>query len=148
METLKINIPKGYEVDSFDTSTGEIKFREKPKHIMERIRTVDDIFEYHDISSDDVALQFTDVPEHLKYQYIAELLCQALNEGWKPDWSDNNEYKYLPWFELAGSSGFRFYDYDGWRTTSAVGSRLCLKSADLAQYAGEQFTDLYKKFML
>ena len=90
---------------------------------------------------------FTNIPEHFKYQFIAELLCKSLNEDWTPDWDNSNEYKYYPWFKM-GSSGFRFGDCDGWDAVSGVGSRLCFKSRKLAEYAGEQFEDVYKQFMI
>jgi hypothetical protein len=31
------------------------------------------------------------------------IIAKALNEGWKPDWTNTNEYKYYAWFK--GSSG-------------------------------------------
>ena len=69
-------------------------------------------------------------------------IAEALNEGWQPDWNNYDEYKYYPWFNMGG--GFSFYGYDYSYTFSNVGSRLCFKSRDLAEYAGQQFTDLYK----
>ncbi|WP_271730210.1 hypothetical protein, partial [Aquimarina algiphila] len=72
---------------------------------------------------------------------------KSLNEGWLPDW-DNGEYdKYYPWFKMS-SSGFRYDGYGLRVSGSAVGSRLCFKSSELARYAGEQFTDVYRKFMI
>lgn len=43
MKTLKIEIPEGFEVDTFDQQSGEIRFREKPKDVKERIKTVADV---------------------------------------------------------------------------------------------------------
>lgn len=148
MKHLKIKIPDGFEVDIFNETTGEIKLKKKPKSTMERIKTVDDVLADHGLTQSEINHKFSGVSEHLKYQYIAELLCESLNEGWQADWSDNNQYKYYPWFYMGGSRGFQFYDDDGWTTDSAVGSRFCLKSRELAKYAGEQFTELYEKFML
>lgn len=147
METLKIEIPKGFKVKSFDKETGEIKFEEKPKCVTERIKTVEDILEDNNITQLDIDLMFDNVPEHLKYQYIAELLCKSLNEGWTPNWDNSNEYKYYPWFKM-GSSAFRCDGYAYWVTGSIVGSRLCFKSPELARYAGEQFENVYKHFMI
>lgn len=148
METLKIEIPKGFEVESFDKKTGELRFREKPKAVTERIKTVDDVLIDHDMTASGLDEMFESVPQHLKYQYIIELLAKSLNEGWEPDWDDENQRKYFPWFSMGGSSGFRYDDYVFWDSDSDVGSRLCFKTADLAKYAGEQFTEIYKKFML
>lgn len=85
---------------------------------------------------------------------IAKLIVitDALNEDWKPDWQDNDQYKYYPWFDIEkdknNPSGFRFGSVGYYFATSIVGSRLCFKNEELAQYAGEQFIDLYKDFMV
>lgn len=70
------------------------------------------------------------------------IIAEALNEGWQPNWSDFNERKYYPWFDM--ENGFSFYVCVYNYTVSSVGSRLCFKSSELAEYAGQQFTDLYK----
>ncbi|WP_271730125.1 hypothetical protein [Aquimarina algiphila] len=117
------------------------------KQVTERITTIDDILEDNGVTQKELDTMFANVPEHLKYQYIAELLCKSLNEGWLPDW-DNGEYdKYYPWFKM-GSSVFQCDSYSDWYSRSSVGSRLCFKSSELAKYAGEQFADVYRKFMI
>lgn len=32
-----------------------------------------------------------------------ETITEALNEGWKPNWADTDEYKFYPWFYIAVS---------------------------------------------
>ena len=75
-------------------------------------------------------------------------ITKALNEGWAPDWSDSDQKKWFPYFDA--SSGFAFggagYRYS--HPCAGDGSRLCFKSKELAEYAGRQFTDLYKGFIL
>ena len=73
------------------------------------------------------------------------IIAEALNEGWQPDWSNYREYKYYPWFNM--DNGFSFYVYVYNSANSNVGSRLCFKSSDLAEYAGKTFTDLYKDML-
>lgn len=147
--TLKIEIPAGYEVDNFDPSTGEIKFREKPKDIKERIKTFADVLKYFGIDE----TYFNEQNEDLESDEVAyrkvKLIVKALNEGWTPDWSDSDQYKYFPWFNMSSSSGagFSCLGCDGWCTGSDVGSRLCFKNRDLAKYAGQQFESIYKEFM-
>ncbi|MCQ9638645.1 hypothetical protein MP478_04525 [Chryseobacterium sp. WG14] len=93
------------------------------------------------------------LPENHKKAIIAHykliIIAEALNEGWVPDWQNSNQTKYFPWFKMGSSSGsgFSFYGYDDWNSGSAVGSRLCFKSRELAEYAGKQFTEIYKKYM-
>lgn len=148
--TLKIEIPAGYEVDNFDPSTGEIKFREKPKDIKERIKTFADVLNHFGIDE----TYFNEQNEDLESDEVAyrkvKLIVKALNEGWTPDWSDSDQYKYFPWFNMGSFSGagFSYFDYDYWRTVSAVGSRLCFKNRDLAKYAGQQFESIYKDYFL
>lgn len=150
MKTIKIDLPKGYEIDSLDKEKGILKIKEsKSVCITEKIKTVDDVLKANHVSMHTIDYMFNRLPlsEHLKWQYIAELLAKTLNEGWKPDWNNSIQCKYVPWFEMAGSSGFRFGGCDCWDTDSAVGSRLCYKSSELAKYAGEQFSEVYRKFM-
>jgi hypothetical protein len=80
------------------------------------------------------------------------IIIQVINDGWKPDWNNNDEYKYYPWFDMektkSNPSGFSLdgvYDY---YAASGVGSRLCFKSRDLAEYTVKQFIDLYKDYMV
>jgi hypothetical protein len=76
------------------------------------------------------------------------IVAKALNEGWKPDWKNSNEWKYVPWFYMdKPGSGFSYFDYGRWCATSFVGSRLCFKTRELAEYAGKQFLDTYKELM-
>jgi hypothetical protein len=90
------------------------------------------------------------VVAHYKLVTIAE----AINEGWQPNWNDSDEYKYHPYFYVKASgkkpSGFGL-SFDGavsWYTTTGVGSRLCFKSRELAEYAGKKFIKLYEQAYL
>ncbi len=148
METLKIEIPKGHEIDSFDQATGVIKFKaKKAKGVME-IKTVADVLADHGISQIQFDTQCLNLSPDEKAYRIIKLLAVSLNEGWVPDWSNENQYKYYPWFEMRGSSGFRFSDSVTWGSYSIVGSRLCFKSSALAQHAGKHFTAVYQQFMV
>ena len=81
--------------------------------------------------------------------YKLVIIFMAINNGWKPDWSDHNQWKYYPWFYVL-SSGFGFdashYACAGSHTT--VGSRLCFESEEKADYAGKQFTAIYEEFLI
>lgn len=75
------------------------------------------------------------------------IIARALNEGWTPDWSNHNQYKYVPWFKEKSGFGLAYGGYDIWRTSTHVGSRLCFKTSDLAEYAGKQFANEYRDFL-
>ena len=86
---------------------------------------------------------------HAKLVLIARAANQLANDNkpWQPDWNDYDQYKYYPWFDMGGSSCFRYHVYADWISYSTVGSRLCFKSSVLAEYAGKQFLNQYKQFM-
>mgnify|MGYP000464618864 CR=1 FL=1 len=65
--------------------------------------------------------------------YKLTIIIRALNEGWEPDWSNWDEWKYYNWFyvekgEDQRSSGFRCSVGTGYANTSAsTGSRFALR---------------------
>ena len=155
MQTIKIEIPKGRKIETFNDSKGDVTF--KVSHddaakaklpAMERIKTVDDILFDNNLSIDDFEESCHGLDPDERAYKVLKMLTKSLNEGWTPNWSDSNESKYYPYFEMGGSSGFRFNDFGFWHSASYVGSRLCFKTRALAEYAGKQFTDVYKKFMV
>lgn len=80
--------------------------------------------------------------------YKLTIIIRALNEGWLPDWTDSNEYKYFNWFYI-DSAGFAYAGmYSAVTYTSTnIGSRLCFKNATLAHYARETFEGLYFDYL-
>lgn len=116
--------------------------------IMERVKTFEDACDVHGL--DEVKLDIVGIDNHSKsIQAYAKLsiISEVLNEGWKPDWSNTNEYKYVPWFEHKSGLGLSYDDCDGWYSSTDVGSRLCFKSRELAEYAGKQFEDIYRDYL-
>lgn len=82
--------------------------------------------------------------------YKLIVIAEALNEGWKPNWQDSDEYKYYPWFDMSnpagvGCSGTYFAASNA---HANFGSRLCLKNRELAIYFGQTFTDLFNDSLL
>jgi hypothetical protein len=148
-KTLKIKIPEGFEIDSFEASTGEIKLKATPKDIKERIKTFDDVLQINGVKREIFENNIQDLTtDEVAYKMLKEIV-KAFNEGWVPDWTNSNEYKYYAYFTMGSPSGggFSFHDYDFWYTYSVVGSRLCYKSADLAKHAGQLFESIYKDFL-
>jgi len=81
--------------------------------------------------------------------YKLMIIYKAINNGWKPDWSNWNQYKYYPWFEVL-SSGFGFSDttYNYANTYTSVGSRLCTDTSEKARYVAKQFESEYVEYFL
>ena len=103
------------------------------------------------------------------------IIAEALNEGWKPKF-DSDECRYYPWFyiytkeeykELIKNeeilycaplrSNFSAYangglvfanaNYAGSYSGASGGVRLAFKTAELAEYCGKQFIDIWADFL-
>lgn len=111
------------------------------------IKTFDDACKHQNIKADSVP-DFSGFPEKHRKALIAltqlVVIASALNDNWQPNWNNDDEYKYYPWFDM--KDGFVFDGVDSVYTYSDVGSRLCFKSRDIAKYAVDQFEDLYKDY--
>jgi hypothetical protein len=79
-------------------------------------------------------------------------IVKAMNEGWVPNWKDCDERKYYLWMDLEDDKGsglgLSFNGYDYVISRSFVGSRLVLRSSELAKYVGTQFIELYADIMI
>ena len=103
------------------------------------------------------------------------IVCAALNEGWEPKHTED-EVRYYPWHWLYTQdeldnmqeeekirrcmlptgeyqteyAGFRYAhsNHAPSRTAATLGSRLCLRSEQLAVYCGKQFIKLWADFKL
>lgn len=150
----------------------------KPKDIMERVKTFEDacneLGEEHKLVTEWRYWEgncSADLAAYLKLRII----CAALNEGWEPQFTED-EWRYYPWFILwtkdelseksdewktdrhlistgdyqtgyAGLAYARSY-YAPSSTGARFGSRLCLKSDTLAVYCGKQFINIWADFCL
>jgi predicted flap endonuclease-1-like 5' DNA nuclease len=124
----------------------------EPKDITKRVKTYADACSVIGIEpmNEEVLAKLGFTKDEIAYRKL-KTIAEALNEGWLPDWSNSNEYKYWPWFVFHGAgAGFacahtlNAASY----TATAVGSRLCFKTRELAAYAGTQFIDIYNDFLL
>lgn len=125
-----------------DESFGAAFFSQK---ITDRIKTFEDACAELGLTTSDVVHK-NDTCDEVAYKQL-KTIAKALNENWKPDWNNTSEYKYYPWFEYKKGIGFVFdvCGYDIQR--SGVGSRLCFKNRELAEYAAKQFQSIYNDFL-
>jgi len=154
MKEVKIEIPQGYEVDSFDKNTGKLTFKEVVKDITERIKTLNDAVSYLGDEDEEVTqlklLQsVVGLSPHVVSQQEAIVIVKSLNEKYVFDWKDSSEYKYQIWWKMQ-EDGFAYYDYNFYDAHSDVSARLCLKSRYLCEYIGKnkEFVKIFKSFML
>lgn len=118
--------------------------------IIEKIKTFEDAMQATGRTEmPDFSTFPEDMRKHFEALFKMVVIVEALNEGWKPDWDNGNEWKYYPWFWMSPSS-FAFHDsycdYVG--AIAGCGSRLKLKSRELAEYCGEQFIDIWKDIQI
>ena len=121
------------------------------KDIKQRVTCLDDAL--RELGKDKLDFEASCVglsEDEVAYKML-KVIAAALNEGWTPDWSNEEWDKWHPWFDMDASSSagrFSFYDSDNLRSNSYVGSRLCFKSEELADYAGTQFLELYRELFV
>lgn len=114
-----------------------------------------------------------DIISYLKLRIIVA----ALNEGWEPEFNDS-EYRWYPWFyfytnkeiedmdeeqksELCrcvgrsnhdanayGGLSYAYANYAFSGSVSSYGARLAFKTKELAKYAGKQFIEIYRDFVI
>lgn len=161
-----------------DLSLGQTEKAPDDRPVTERIKTFEDamlalgeehplVKEWHcgeNLSSD------------LEAYLQLRVICAALNEGWEPQFTED-EWRWFPWHYLWTESeldeksdewkadrhlimiGDKYQsEYAGLAcaysntapsdSPANVGSRLCLKSEALATYCGKQFIELWSAFML
>ena len=90
-------------------------------------------------------------PHHLKaIAAINQLftIAQAWNkeDGFVPDFSNRNQWKYFPWFTYNNDTAGFVYAGTFSTATSAIahfGSRLCFKSSERAKQFGKRFAKIY-----
>lgn len=123
-----------------------------PKDITKRVKTYADACAVLGVEpmNEDVLTKLGFTKDEIAYRKL-KTIAEALNEGWRPDWANTNEYKYWPWFVYNPANAGFAYAYTDYAATFAnanVGSRLCYKTRELATYAGRQFEGLYNDFLL
>lgn len=155
----------------------------KSQDIKERIKTFEDavnaigedhplVAQYKTINS---AFKEADNNLHLFAYTRLAIIAEALNEGWRPEYTED-EYRYYPWFGLytqeeyddmddedkeccrfVGRSFFNAGAFGGLVCAngyggsacsySDIGSRLAFKSRELAIYCGKQFIEIWINYL-
>lgn len=160
------NRPITERIKTFEDALIELQSRaEKGDKLAKMLRE-----EWYNIY-DDIATNSEDLIAYLKLRII----CAALNEGWEPKHTED-EVRYYPWHWLYSQdeldnmreeekirrcmlptgeyqteyAGFGYADsnYAPSATNAIIGSRLCLRSDELAAYCGKQFIKLWADFKL
>lgn len=122
-----------------------------PKDITKRVKTYADACAVLCIEpmNEDVFTKLGFTKDEIAYRKL-KTIAEALNEGWRPNWADSNEYKYFPWLVYNPSTaGFAYAStyFAAAYAHAHVGSRLCYKTRELATYAGRQFEGIYNDLL-
>lgn len=147
---VKIKIPEGKRAE---WKNGVLTLVEdESKGIRGRVRTLDDaidilgkdhpmVLDYYGICGG------TNAPDIRAYAKL-RVIVAALNEGWKPTF-DEGKIRYYPWFVVA-DGGVAYADayYTSSDACSHAGSRLVLKTRELAVYVGKRFVDIWRDYLL
>jgi hypothetical protein len=128
------------------------KIIDAPVDVRDRIKTLQDAIDYLGEDDTDVNALIHLIKNFVSNNHIRNyqslvVIAKALNEGWQPDWTNDNQRKYTPWFKHKAGFGLSCDAYDFWDTDASVGSRLCYKSSELAVYAATQFAICYNNYL-
>ena len=182
MKTIEITIPEGKEakwVNNILTLVDVTK-------VTERIKTFEDA--YNELGcehpfckawdsiyqGDNEFNDCEDIKDVIAYHKL-RIIVAALNEGWKPEFTED-EYRYYPYYffytkqeydnlsdvekkachtvgsayNFANANGdfvcaYEIYVFS--KSRSKFGSQLAFKNRELAEYAGKQFIYIYKDFV-
>lgn len=158
MKTLQIDEKKAkslYENASqeFRAMLEDTFGKEFFKSIQERVKSYEDACRELGLDPEDLPEVENCEPEDrtsIIAFYKLTIIARALNEGWTPNWQDPDEYKYFPWFNMTNPAGFVYANTytTATATITNIGSRLCLKTRELATYFGKQFEKLWAEYLL
>lgn len=172
---IELDVPEG-KIAKWVNGVLTLIDEEKPKNVMERIKTFEDACRELGIDADEWMNDREDLgfePDIIAYMKL-RIIVAALNEGWKPKFMPD-EYRYYPYFYLhtkeeidemdeekrkelwlwggfssdGADCGLSYaYSHYVWANSSAAFSaRLALKSAELATYCGKQFQNIWAEYV-
>lgn len=153
----------------------------QPKNIKERVKTFEDacailgdknklVREYWNVVNNTIV-----ITKNLIAYLKLRIICAALNEGWKPTFSDG-ECRYYPWFDIynkneceklnkdekkkcrvVGRSSYDAYafgfvvfsslNFSSSYSYSYHGTQIVFKTRELAEYCGKQFVDIWADYL-
>lgn len=121
----------------------------KSNKVTDRIKTIADAQKATGRPKVDFSFLPENIREYFEAQYDALVIAEALNEGWVPDWDNNSERKWYPWFIMSPAAfAFDASSYGISHADAGSGSRLKFKSEELSDYAAKQFPDVWRKIQI
>lgn len=145
--TIKIEIPQGFKIESVDAQTGEVTFAPKPKELLGRIKTFEEVCKEAGVDpADYITTSSKPIDIFLNQVKRIGLLSEVFNQGEVLDAANTEQEKWFPIFEHH-KSGFRF-DFSFYTSSHAysiLGPLLGFKDEETANYVGRTFLPEYKR---
>ena len=111
------------------------------------IKSWEDVLKYNP----DLELPFPNATEkwqiRMNNYFILVNVIELVNEGWRPDWSDDN-YKYYAYLYWDSSINGFSSDVFGCSHACIVGSALCSSTREKAEHILKHFEPQYKLYLL
>ena len=119
------------------------------ENLLKKLRTFEDAVTHCNklnIDISNIRFHYDDAPDVVAYNKL-KIFVKALNEGWKPDSNNTNQYKYYNYFYInTGAFAYDSTDCDG--SYVDVPSALFLKSAELAKHVANVAFEEYKSYYI
>lgn len=160
-KSLQIDENKAY--DLYKTASPEFKQMLEDsfgreffnRSITDRVKSYEDACSVLGIDPHTSMPDVCECPKEDQRSYVAfhklVVVIRALNEGWRPDWTNTGQNKWFNWWYVDTESAGLASAYSSIVPSDSnahFGSRLCFKSEALADYAAETFKSLYEDYLL
>lgn len=145
MKSIKIEVPKGYEIDEKKSTFENIVF--KPcKRVIDSVEAACEVLGECDENVKELRkLECAGCDTTFQSLVVG---VKAFNEGWEPNWSDSEEYKYFAYYSMDKKvPTFHFALYND--SFAAVPTRLYFSSrSKVEEFVNiKEFNDLYIKYL-
>jgi hypothetical protein len=146
----EIELTQGEICEMFDASDNEqkkvlSKFFTRPESIMDKVKSFKDACIVLGVNEDDVFNKKTDASDDIAFKKL-KIIAKVLNEGWYPNWSNANEYKYFIWWKMEGGFSSNSVIYHLHYSATAVPSALCFNSRELAEHMSNIAFNEFKEY--
>lgn len=135
---IKIEIPKGYEIDTEKSTFENIVFKEVGS-------TMYEVFKYHNTTEEEFNKLYENLPKHVKTFEKECMVVAFYNKGWFPNFKSSNERKYYPFFRIENFSLNGVFYFTSF---SDVPHRLLFKKEEDCREAVEKYFEVFKESRL
>ena len=111
--------------------------------ITDKVNSFEDACQVLNIDKDKVFDSNLDSANDIAFKKL-KVIVKALNEGWYPNWENQNENKYWVWWKM--KDGFSYINAAYYTAITSVPSALCFKNSGLAVHASKIAYEEYKEY--